>query len=542
VGEAGVDKSRLLLEFKKRLPDDVGYLESRCIHFGSAMPYLPILDILKTYFEITEGESEPAVRKRVREQILGLDEKLQGILPPIYDLLSLKVQDEKYLRLEPRVKREKLFEALRDLIVRGSQERPLVIAVEDLHWIDKTSEEFLDYFIGWLATVKIMLILLYRPEYTHRWGSKSYFRRIGLDQLTLTSSAELVRAILEGGETDPELSELILNRAAGNPLFMEELTHTLLENGSIEIKDQRYILCCSPTDLKVPDTVQGIIAARIDRLEESLKRIMQVAAVIGREFSFRLLQAISDMQGNMKAQLLNLQSLELIYEKRLFPELEYIFKHALVQEVAYNSLLSTRRKEIHQRIGSTIEELYAGNLEEYYEVLAYHFCRSDDKKKTLAYLDLANRKAAKRYALQDAMSYFEAAMALLDTVPKSVQHRLLRISLLVDNVDVFALLNQLPDYYNLLLKHERIAAALENTALLGGYYARKAFCEVLFGRMDESLVTAKKAIDLCETCGNALYAGLAYAVSQWVLYYKSDFEAVLALKEKVIQSNKKAFK
>jgi hypothetical protein len=140
------------------------------------------------------------------------------------------------------------------------------------------------------------------------------------------------------------------------------------------------------------------------------------------------------------------------------------------------------------------------------------------------------------------MSYFEAAMALLDTVPKSVQHRLLRISLLVDNVDVFALLNQLPDYYNLLLKHERIAAALENTALLGGYYARKAFCEVLFGRMDESLVTAKKAIDLCETCGNALYAGLAYAVSQWVLYYKSDFEAVLALKEKVIQSNKKAFK
>ncbi|MEJ2639296.1 MAG: hypothetical protein P8010_06950 [Desulfosarcinaceae bacterium] len=178
------------------------------------MPCLPILDILKSFFNITEGESEPAVRKRVREKILGLDDKLQGTLPPICDLLSLKVQDEKYFRLEPRVKRGKLFEALRDLIVKGSQERLLVIAIEDLHWIDKTTEEFLDYFIGWLATVKILLILLYRPEYTHRWGSKSYFSRIGVSQLTLTSSAELVKAILEGGETDPELNELILNRAA----------------------------------------------------------------------------------------------------------------------------------------------------------------------------------------------------------------------------------------------------------------------------------------------------------------------------------------
>lgn len=350
VGEAGVGKSRLLLEFRKGLHrDEVGYLEGRCIHFGSAMPYLPILDILKSYFGITEAQSETAARKRVREKILNLDETLQGILSPIFDLLSLKVQDEKYLRLEPRVKREKLFEALRDLIVKGSQQRLLVIAVEDLHWIDKTTEEFLDYFIGRLATERVMLILLYRPEYTSQWDSKSYFNRISVVQLTLKSSAELVKAILEAGEVELELSELILNRTAGNPLFMEEMTHSLLENGSIEIKDNCYVLCRTSTDLHVPETVQGIIAARIDRLEESLKRIMQVAAVIGREFGFKLLQAITGMRENLKYQLLNLQDLELIYEKRPFPEPEYIFKHALVQEVAYNSLLSTRRKEIHQR-------------------------------------------------------------------------------------------------------------------------------------------------------------------------------------------------
>ena len=174
------------------------------------------------------------LRKRVKERILGLDEKLQGIISSLQDLLSLKVEDEAYLKLEPKQRREKVFEALRDLFIRESQESPLILVIEDLHWIDKTSEEFLDYLIGWLANVKVLLVLLYRPEYTHSWGNKSYFNRIGLDQLTLKSSAELVRAILEGGETAPELSNLILNRAAGNPLFMEELTHSLLENGSIQ--------------------------------------------------------------------------------------------------------------------------------------------------------------------------------------------------------------------------------------------------------------------------------------------------------------------
>jgi predicted ATPase len=165
----------------------------------------------------------------------------------------------------------------------------LILAVEDLHWIDRTSKEFLDYLIGWLPNIKVVLILLHRPEYTHRWGSKSYFTRIGLDQLTLKSSAELVRAILEGGETAPELTSLILNRAAGNPLFMEELTHSLLENGSIQKMGNQFTLSQKASDLKVPDTIQGIIAARMDRLEENLKRIMQVASVIGREFAFRIL-------------------------------------------------------------------------------------------------------------------------------------------------------------------------------------------------------------------------------------------------------------
>ncbi len=268
-----------------------------------------------------------------------------------------------------------------------------------------------------------MLILLHRQEYTHRWGGKSYFNRIGLDQLTLKSSAELVKAILEGGETAPELTSLILNRAAGNPLFMEELTHSLLENGSIQMKDKQFVLAVTPLDLQVPDTIQGIIAARIDRLEEDLKKIMQVASVIGREFAFRILQAISGMREDLKSQLLNLQGLEFIYEKSLFPELEYIFKHALTQEVTYNSLLSTRRKEIHKRIGSAIEEIYASSLEEYYEVLAYHYSRSEDLSKAIHYLKLSGDKARNHFSTSEAFRFYQEAVTLLRNQPATPDNR-----------------------------------------------------------------------------------------------------------------------
>ena len=223
LGEAGVGKSRLLLEMRNMLPQgEYHYLEGRCLQYGGSMAYLPVLDILRSYFDIKEGDREFLIKKKMEEKILDLDEKLKGVIPPFQSLLSLKVDDEEFSKLEPKEKREKTFEALRDLLIRVSQEKPLVLTVEDLHWMDKTSEEFLGYLIGWLINTPIMLLLLYRPEYTHPWGSKSYYTKIGLDQLGTQSSSELVKAILEEREAAPELTQLILNRAAGNPLFMED--------------------------------------------------------------------------------------------------------------------------------------------------------------------------------------------------------------------------------------------------------------------------------------------------------------------------------
>jgi len=420
VGEAGVGKSRLLLEFRTRLPPgEFTYLEGRCIHFGRGVAYLPVLNILRSYFGIAEGEKESVIRKAVAERFVQSDEKFERILPPLQDLLSLKVEDETYLRLEPKQRKEWTFEVLGDIFIRLSEQRPLILAVEDLHWIDKTSEEFLDYLIGRLANSGILLVLLYRPEYIHPWGSTSYFTTVGLDQLTSKSSVELLKAILKDGEPDVEVSELILHRTSGNPLFMEELTHTLLENGSILKKNNGYVLACDALGLQVPDTIQGIIAARIDRLEEGLKETMQLAAVIGREFAFGILRAISDMREELKARLQTLQTLQFIYEKNLFPELEYIFRHALTQEVAYNSLLIRHRKEIHARIGKVIEDLYGDHLEEFYETLAHHYARSDEQEKAYRYLKLSGDKAYFRHANWEAFRYYRQAIEMCNRMPQT---------------------------------------------------------------------------------------------------------------------------
>jgi predicted ATPase len=326
VGEAGVGKSRLLLEFRSAIGNaDFNYLEGHCLHYGGSMAYLPFLDIMKAYFRIEEGQQEYFIDQNIKKNLTALNsELLLDSRPAFQDLLSLKIEEESWLTLEPKIKRDRTFEALRNLFIRLSEEKPLIIAVEDLHWMDKTSEEFISYFIDSMANSPILLILLYRPEYTHQWGSKSYYSKIGLDQLTRESSAYLVSAILEGSEVATELRDLILNRSVGNPLFMEEFTHTLLENGSIERKNNQFVLSRKIDDIQVPETIQGIIAARMDRLEENLKRTMQVASVIGRDFAFRILQTITGMREELNSHLLNLQGLELIYEKSLFPELEYI--------------------------------------------------------------------------------------------------------------------------------------------------------------------------------------------------------------------------
>jgi tetratricopeptide (TPR) repeat protein len=479
VGDAGVGKSRLLLEFRNSLEESQClHLEGQCLHYGGSIPYLPILDVLRSFLGLKEGEPESSIKDKMESKILDMDERLKTVIGPFQDLLSLIVDDEDYIHLEPGQKKTRAFEAVKDLLICTSRDRPLVLAIEDLQWIDRTSEELIDYMIGWLPNTPILMIILYRPEYTHQWESKSYFSRIGLDQLSGNASAELMQAILEDGNVDPELRDLILNRTSGNPLFIEEMTQTLLENGSIQMKDTRYTLVGNHFDTNVPATIHGVIAARMDRLDDTLKRLLQVASVIGREFLFRVLSGITGMQKNLKTHLLNLQGLEFIYEKALFPELEYIFKHALTQEVAYKSLLQRRRMEIHEKIGKAMEEIFPDRLEEFYEVLAYHYGKSKNKEKAYEYRKLSGDKAARRSSILEAFQFYKEALKVLKELPDEDEIRKKRLSVIVAMAAPLRMLGYPEDSYKILEEGERLSNDLHDTrintslrSLIGMYHS-----------------------------------------------------------------------
>jgi len=542
LGDAGVGKSRLLLEFRASLAmGEHTCLQGSCLHYGRSIVYLPILDILKSFFHIQEGAQEENVQAKVRERLSQLDGKLLGVLAPLQDVLSLTIEDKAYLQVDAQQKRQRVFEAIRNLLIQASQEKPLVLVMEDLHWIDKTSQDFLDFFADAVSDASILLILLYRPEYSQSQGSRPYCQEIPLDQLSAKTSSELVQAILEDGEVVPELSELILGRAGGNPLFVEELTQSLLENGWIHRENAQYVLARKPSEIEVPDTIQGIIAARMDRVEESLKRIMQVASVIGREFAYRILATITGMREDLKASLTNLQGLEFIYEKQIFPELQYIFKHVLTQEVAYNSLLLKTRRELHEKIGRAIEEIYSERLEEYYELLAYHYVHSDNKVNAVGFLDLANQKAAKANALEDAKDYYDTAMELLDTLPDTKENVERRISLLVNQDKVFFMLLRVPEYYDLLVHHKSIAAELDNRGLAGEFYAVLGYCELVFAYFDKAIKTLTEAARLCDAAGNKEGAAYVFYIRAFAFFWRGEYDRALAMTESAIRIAEEGF-
>ena len=504
-GEAGVGKSRFIMEFINQLPKvEYIYLEGRCLGYGESIIYMPILEILKTYFGINEEDGDSVIKSKLKEKIAANRETLAGGIAPLEELLTQKTDDESYSALNPRQKRERTFESLRDLFITESQNTPLILVIEDVHWIDKTSEEFLDYLVGWIAKTRILLVLLYRPEYNHPWGSKSYYTKIGLTQLRAASSKQMVAALFDEGQAADDLKELIFNRSGGNPLFMEEFTRSLLESGSILKKGPKFVLSAKASDIFVPDTIQGIIAARMDRLDDGLKHTLQVASVIGREFTFRILQAITGLHGEIKSYLLNLQGLEFVYEKSLFPELEYLFKHALTQEVAYSSLLQKRRREIHSEIGMAVEKLYDDRLEELYEILAYHYSKSGNIEKAYQYLKLSGEKAIKKFSNWEAFQFYKTAFKILEKMEDSLQKQKRKLAILHLMAIPMQLLGYPENSLHFLTMGDKLAEQLgdaKNHALflggIGSYHAIKGGDPLLgIKYSEESISEADKIQDI----------------------------------------------
>jgi class 3 adenylate cyclase/tetratricopeptide (TPR) repeat protein len=411
-GEAGIGKSRLTLEFRRALAqrdEDVTWLEGRCVSFGQSIPFLPLIDQLRENFSIEEFDGEPEIIAKIEHGMRRMGQ-IDAHIPYVRTLLGVDSGDPAVAAMEPPARRRKIFEAVRALSARGAALKPIVFVVEDLHWIDANSEEYFGSFIDSLAGLRIMLILTYRVGYAPSFSTRSFQTTLNLRSLSQAESLDMATHVLGTTDFPEQLKAELMDKAEGVPLFVEEVTKTLLDLGLLRREDGGLRFVKGAADVHVPDTMQDIIMARLDRLGEDGKRTVQLASVIGRQFLVRLLERIAGFTGELDGLLRELKALEIVYEQGLLPEPAYIFKHAVIQDVAYNSLLKERRRELHRAVGHAIEELYPDRLVDHAEELAHHFVAGEEWAKAFGYLVQSGDKAKYAYANQAALDYYQRAL------------------------------------------------------------------------------------------------------------------------------------
>jgi class 3 adenylate cyclase/predicted ATPase len=419
VGEAGVGKSRLVYECVQS-PRTQGWLvlESASVSYGKATPYFPVVDLFKRYVHVEDADEPRTVRARVTGQVLTLDETLQETVPALLWLLDALPDDSPFRTLEPPQRRQRTLEALKRVLLRESQVQPLLLVFEDLHWIDAETQALLDSLIDSLPTARLLLLVNYRPEYQHGWGSKTYYMQLRLDPLPPASAEAVLDALLGQDPSLAPLKRLLIARTEGNPFFLEESVRTLAETGGLVGEPGAYRLAQALPTIQVPATVQAVLAARIDRLPAEEKRLLQASAVIGTEVPLPLLQAIADLpEAALHRGLAHLQAAEFLYETRLFPERAYTFKHALTQQVAYQSLLTSTRQRYHAQLARELEARFPETVETQPERLAHHFTEADLAAPAVGYWQRAGQRAVERSATLEAISHFTRGLEVLKTLP-----------------------------------------------------------------------------------------------------------------------------
>ena len=469
VGEVGVGKSRLHWEFtRSHQADGWLVLRSRSVSYARGTPYLHVIELLKSYLRIQERDDSREMRERVADKLLTLDRTLEPLLTPLLALFDMPVDDAAWDALDPPQRRQRILEAVKRLLLRESQAQPLLLIFADLHWIDSESQALLDALIESLPTARVLLLVSYRPEYQHAWGSKTYYTQLRIDPLPPESAEELLTALLGQDGTLEHLKRTLIERTAGNPFFLEESVQTLVETKVLVGDRGAYRMTQAPEVWQIPATAQAILAARIDRLPSEDKRLLQAASVIGRDVPFTLLQAIADVpEGSLRRGLTQLQAAEFLYETSLFPDLVYTFKHALTHEVAYASLLLDRRRGLHAWIVEAIEALYPDRLAEQVERLAHHAFRGEVWEKAVTYLRQAGAKALARSAYREAMTCFEQALTALHPLPDTRQKVERAIDLRLDLRQSLFPLNELATVWRYLQEAEGLARTLDDPRRLG---------------------------------------------------------------------------
>jgi class 3 adenylate cyclase/tetratricopeptide (TPR) repeat protein len=532
VGEAGVGKSRLMYEFLHSYRTQ-GWrvLESASVSYGKAEPYFPVVELLKRYVHVEEGDDARMVRAKVTGQIVTLDASLQETIPPLLSLLHALPEDSPFFQLDPSQKRQRTLDGLKQILLRESQEQPLLLVFEDLHWIDSETQALLDSVVESLPTAQLLLLVNYRPEYTHGWGSKTFYTQLRLDPLRPGSAEAFLAALLGDDASLEPLKKLLIERTEGNPFFLEESVRTLVETQVLVGEQAAYRLARDLPPIHVPATVQAILAARIDRLPQDDKRLLQMAAVIGTEVPLPLLQAIAEWpHESLYRGLTHLQAAEFLYETSLFPERAYTFKHALTHEVAYTSLLHEQRRVLHARIVEVLEQHGDENVHR----LAHHAFRGERWDKAMAYYQQAGTQAVAHSAYQEAITCFEQALAALGHVPANRHVYAQSIDLRVALQGALHPLGRRQTQLEHLREAERLAAELDDPR-------RRAHVNVALGRHywwigDQAQVHsyAQQALAIAERLGDVHVQSTAMYVQGLACLYQGEYTQAMVCFKRTI--------
>jgi len=451
MGEPGIGKSRLLHEFRQCLTEGrVTYLEGRCLSYGNTIPYLPIIDILRSMLGIVEADSSETIVEKLRSGLQALAMEPKEWAPYILHLLGRREAAESVASLSPEAVKARTIEALQQMIFRSSRLRPIVVAIEDLQWIDQTSEHALSSLAETVATSRILLLVTYRPSHQPSWLGRSYATQLALQRLSDADSLAVVRSIVPEDRLAPELEQTIVSHADGIPFFLEELVRAVVEDPDLV------------SEVSVPETIQDVLMARLDRLPAEERELLQTASVLGKDVSVAILGAVTGVaEAVLRRQLGRLQAAEFLYEKTLLSATpEFTFKHALTHEVTYRSVLEAGRRALHSRVMGAIETLYPERLSEYLDRLAYHAVRSGVWEKAVPYLRRAGERALMSSANREAAEFFRQALNALGQLPQTPAIVEQAIDVRLNLRDALWVLAELAELHRHLRAAEALAVSL----------------------------------------------------------------------------------
>jgi len=421
ISDAGIGKSRLLYEFRKAVANEyITFLEGRCLSYSRNVAYHPVVDFLKATFEIQDNDTDQGIREKVIKGLRALKVDEASALPYLLDLLSVKGSGIDDVPVSPESRKQRTLDAMKRVVLKGAESRPLIMAIEDLHWMDRSSEDAFKELLESISAARVFLIFTYRPEFVHTWGSRSYHSQITLNRLSNRESISMAAHILGTPDIDRDLEDLILQKTEGIPFFIEEFIKSLKDLGVIERKGSQWCLSKDILKLTIPSTIHDMIMARVDTLPEGAREVLRAGSAIEREFSYDLIKRVTGLsEQEMLSCVSSLKDSELLYERGIYPESTYIFKHALTREVVYDSILARKRKQLHEKIATIMEEVYKDNICDHYGVVANHCIASGDFEKGAEYSRLEAKKYQKAALYKDAVEYAKKSVNSLENLAQT---------------------------------------------------------------------------------------------------------------------------